>query len=62
MEAWKPGKCHGNADGVSRIPNETNGEEDPNCLEDQTTIGLVHGQDPEIDVIRMQQQDPVLRK
>ena len=60
--AWKPEKCHGSAHGVSRIPNETNGEEDPNCLEDQTTIGFVHGKDPEIDVISMQQQDSVLRK
>ena len=38
--AWKPGKFHGNAHGVSRIPNETDGEEDPNCLENQTTLAL----------------------
>ena len=31
-------------------------------MEDQTNIGLVHHKDPEIDVIHMQQQDPVLRK
>ena len=60
--AWKPRRFHGNADGVSRIPNETDGEQDPNCLEDQATIGLVHGKDPEIDVISMQQKDSVLRK
>ena len=45
--AWKPGKFHGNGDGVSRIPNETDGE-DPNCLKDQTTTGLLHGKDPEL--------------
>ena len=59
--ARKPGKFHGNANGVSRIPNETDGEEDPNCLKDQTSIGLDVIIDV-IDVISMQQQDPVLRK
>ena len=52
--ARKPGKFHGKADGVSRIPNERDGEENPNCLKDQTNIGLAHGKDPEIDVIIMQ--------
>ena len=63
----KPAKCNLSKEEVvyldhlvSRIPNETDGEEDLNCLEDQTT--LVHGKDPEIDVISMQQQDSVLRK
>ena len=47
---------------ISLLPGMKQMEKKIQILEDQTTIGLVHGTDPEIDDISMQQQHPIVRK